>query len=157
MNASMDEKLSGTIQSIMDEHKKQAEKLQLVQDALQKSGDAFTERINGIADQIEEKNTQNLEATKGCVEEELQKAVAQLQEEQAKYSEQVRSIQESLQKSEKNLEEKYNAFLQQVEELNISGIYRNTIEMKNKLSSHTVLIVIMGILSILAALSRLIF
>ena len=157
IKASLGEEMSKTIQAIKDENEKYAQKLQDVQTAMSQNSEDFAKRLENISETIAANSAENLGATKGCVEEELQKAVSELKAEHEKYADQLKVVQQDVQKAEKALLEKCDEFQKLMDEINASGIYRMTNSIDQKLSSQKILIIVMGILSILAALSRLWF
>ena len=141
-------------QLIMDENQRHSEKMQKIEEALELSEIDFGDKLDQISTSISEGNTENLNAIRSSVEEQLGNILKELQEEREKYTAEVQTLKTSIETAEKDAEEKYTSFVQKLEEINASGLYSNTLDINRKLDSQKILIIVMGVLSIIATLSR---
>ena len=149
--------MSKTTQAISQEQEKYAAKLDATQAALDQAAQGFGEKLDGICQGLNEANAGNLEAIKGSMEEELKKMEQEMQEEYGKFSEKLQSMTTDLNQSQKTLSDKYEEFLRKLDDMNAGGIYDRVGRLEQKADSQKTLIIVMGILSILAALSRVFF
>ena len=141
-------------QLIMEENQKHSEKMQKIEEALELSEIDFNDKLDQISTSISEGNTENLSAIRTSVEEQLGNILKELQEEREKYTAEVQTLKTSIETAEKDAEAKYTSFVQKLEEINASGLYSNTLDINRKLDSQKTLIIVMGVLSIIATLSR---
>ena len=149
--------MSRTVKSIDQAQEKYAEKLDATQEALNKTTQDFEEKLNGVCKDLGDTNAASLDAMKASFEEELHKMEQEMQEEYGKFNDKLQTMTDQLDQSRKALSDKYEEFLRKMDDINAAGIYDRVGRLEQKADSQKTLIIVMGILSILAALSRLIF
>ncbi len=116
--------------------------------------DRFIEKAEAYPAQIEEKNNALREQLQGDVNEDISRAVAAFREEQAGYMAELKAVEDKLTATGRELEEKYSYLVDKMDEIRASGLLDLKADFDKRMGSQNLIIIVMGLLAIIATLSR---